>query len=119
MIPFHSVRPDVAARNERCVHTSPARDPATAALPADEYAYLEFYCEDLSCDCRRVFLQVISKGQPGRVFASLSYGWEKESFYRKRMPWNPDAARGAAQAADHGAHRAGTALSRADKRVML
>ena len=64
------------------------------ALPADEYAYLEFYCDDLACDCRRVFLQVIAKGQPGKVFASIGYGWEKESFYRKRMPWDPDEARG-------------------------
>ena len=63
-------------------------------MPADEYAYLEFYCEDLKCDCRRVFLLVIARGQPGRVFASIIYGWEKESFYRKRMPWGPDEARG-------------------------
>jgi hypothetical protein len=39
-------------------------------------------------------LQVVAKGQPGKVFASISYGWEKESFYRKRMPWDPDDARG-------------------------
>ena len=64
------------------------------ALPADEYAYLEFYCDDLNCDCRRVFLQVVAKGQPGKIFASIAYGWEKESFYRKRMPWDPDEARG-------------------------
>jgi len=63
-------------------------------LPSDEYIYLEFYCDDLDCDCRRVFLQVISKGQPGKVFASIGYGWEKESFYRKRMPWDPDEAKG-------------------------
>jgi hypothetical protein len=34
------------------------------------------------------------KGQPGKVFASIGYGWEKESFYRKRMPWAPDEAKG-------------------------
>ena len=73
----------------------PALDPAwKPGLPADEYAYLEFYCDDLQCDCRRAFLQVISKGQPGKVFASINYGWEKESFYRKRTPWDPDSARG-------------------------
>ena len=91
MIPFHSLLPELAQREVRCVHLGAATDPALeSALPADEYVYLEFYCDDLHCDCRRVFLQVISKGQPGRVFASIDYGWEKESFYRKRMPRDPD-----------------------------
>jgi hypothetical protein len=61
-------------------------------LPADEYVYLEHYCEDVSCDCRRVFLQVIAKEQPGKIFASINYGWEKPSFYEQRMPWDPGAA---------------------------
>jgi hypothetical protein len=95
MTPFHSLLPELAQREVRCVHLGGAPDTASEpALPADEYAYLEFYREDLNCDCRRVFLQVIAKGQPGKVFASIAYGWEKESFYRKRMPWDPDAAKG-------------------------
>ena len=95
MIPFHSLLPEVAQREVRCVHLGPASAPASQpALPADEYVYLEYYCDDLQCDCRRVFLQVIAKDQPGKVFASISYGWEKESFYRKRTPWDPDSARG-------------------------
>lgn len=95
MIPFHSLLPELAQREVRCVHLGASPDAASElALPADEYVYLEFYCDDLNCDCRRVFFQVISKGQPGKVFASIGYGWEKESFYRKKMPWDPDAARG-------------------------
>jgi hypothetical protein len=35
----------------------------------------------------------MSRGQPGKIFASIGYGWEKESFYRKRMPWAPEEAR--------------------------
>src|SRR5512142_1112519 len=95
MIPFHSVLPELAQREVRCVHVGVSPDPAAeAALPADEYVYLEFYCDDLTCDCRRVLLQVISKAQPDKVFASINYGWDKESFYRKKMPWAPDDARG-------------------------
>src|ERR1035441_4938968 len=95
MTPFHSLLPEVAQREVRCVHLGATTETTPEpALPADEYIYLEFYCDDLNCDCRRVFLQVIAKGQPGKVFASIGYGWEKESFYRKRMPWNPDEARG-------------------------
>jgi hypothetical protein len=89
------VFPELAQREVRCVHLALAPDAAPGSgLLADEYPYLEFYCDDLECDCRRVFLQVIAKGQPGKVFASISYGWEKESFYRKRMPWNQDDAKG-------------------------
>jgi len=98
MTPFHSLLPEVAQREVRCVHLGATTETTPEpALPADEYLYMEFYCEDLDCDCRRVFLQVISKGQPGKVFASISYGWEKESFYRKRMPWDPDEAKGTVQ----------------------
>jgi len=83
MTPFHSLLPEVAEREVRFVRLSLAPGAAPeSALPADEYAYLEFYCEDLACDCPRVFLQVIAQGQPGKVFASISYGWEEESFYR-------------------------------------
>lgn len=59
----------------------------------DEYAFLEFYCDDLDCDCRRVVLRVMARQQPDKVFATINYGWEKESFYRKRIPWDPDAPR--------------------------
>ena len=95
MTPFHSLLPEVAQREVRCVHLGATTETTPEpALPADEYLYMEFYCDDLDCDCRRVFLQVIAKGQPGKVFASIGYGWEKESFYRKRMQGDPDEARG-------------------------
>ena len=94
MIAFHSVFRELAQREVRCVHLGAAPDGAPARLPADEYIYTEFYCDDLDCDCRRVLLQVIAKNQPGKVFASIGYGWEKESFYRKKMPWDPDDAKG-------------------------
>ena len=90
VIPFHSLCPEVAQREVRCVHlgAGPGSGP-----PADEYPFVESYCEDLQCDCRRAFLQVISRGQPGKIFASINVGWEDEAFYRKHMPWEPDAAR--------------------------
>jgi len=94
MIPFHSLLPEVAQREVRCVIVGGANDAADkTALPADEYVFLEYYCDDLDCDCRRVFLEVIAKDQPGKTFASINYGWEKESFYQKRMQWDPGAGR--------------------------
>jgi hypothetical protein len=40
-----------------------------------------------------VFIEVVAAAQPGTVLASINYGWEKESFYRKRLPWDPNAGR--------------------------
>jgi hypothetical protein len=51
-------------------------------LPADEYALVEFYCEDPACDCRRVIIQIWTERQPGVSLASFSFGWESKEFYR-------------------------------------
>ncbi len=32
-------------------------------LPSDTYGLIEVYCDELDCDCRRVFLNVISTNQ--------------------------------------------------------
>jgi hypothetical protein len=94
MISFQSVLPELAQREVRCVQLGPVEGVAGgSALPEDEYAFLEFYCADLGCDCRRVLFQVIAKNQPGKIFATINYGWEKEKFYRKRIAWDPDAGR--------------------------
>lgn len=62
------------------------------ALPADEYGFMEFYCDDLECDCRRAFIQVLARSRPGKVLASINVGWESLEFYRQRMPHMPEAA---------------------------
>ncbi len=94
MIPFHTLCPEIAQREVRCIHVLVASGAVShGGLSAGEYAYVEFYCDDLDCDCRRVFLEVIARHQQDKVLASINYGWEKQSFYRKRLPWPPDAAR--------------------------
>lgn len=94
MIPFHFVLPEIAQREVRCIHLQavPGVQPASGLSPG-EYAFVEFYCDDLACDCRRVFLQVIAQHDRDKVLASINYGWEKESFYRKRLAWDTDAPR--------------------------
>ncbi len=91
---FHLLFSELAQREVRCLHIGPPAEsqPQTApALPADEYLYVESYCEELGCDCRRVSLQVIRRSQPDKVLASIVYGWDKESFYRKRAAGDEDA----------------------------
>ena len=94
MIAFHSVLPEVAEREVRCVHLQTASGlTPNSGLAAGEYAFVEYYCEDLKCDCRRTFIQVIARPEPNQVLASINYGWEKESFYRKHMPYDRKAPR--------------------------
>jgi hypothetical protein len=64
-----------------------------SGLAPGEYAYLEFSCEDLEYECRQVFLQVVLASDPETILAIINYGWEKESYYRKRLPWDRDAAK--------------------------
>jgi hypothetical protein len=93
MMPFHSLFPEVAQREVRYVNIGPSPEPSSEAdVPPDEYVFFEFYCAKPDCDCRRVFLQVVRKGDPNRILASIEYGWEKESFYRKNF-WSEEDAR--------------------------
>ncbi len=88
MIPFHTVCPELAKQETRSMKLlSPV-----GRLPAGEYAFMEFYCNDLTCDCRRTFIQVIANGQPG-ILASINFGWEKAGFYRRKMPFDRNAPR--------------------------
>jgi hypothetical protein len=55
------------------------------------YAFIELFCPDVSCDCRRVVIAVVSR-ERGEVVATLNYGWENVGFYRKWSGDDPLAA---------------------------
>src|SRR5690242_18644458 len=55
------------------------------------YAFEELYCNDGSCDCRRVILQVVDESDPRRVVASINYGWESPSYYARWMGSEADS----------------------------
>jgi hypothetical protein len=88
MIPFHTRCPEEAARA-----TFGFVIPPEGVLPAGEYAFVEWYCEDPACDCRRAFLEVVPRGQPRPVLASINFGWESRAFYQRKMPYDPKAPR--------------------------
>lgn len=88
MIPLHTLCPREAASETFGFVIQPG-----AALAPGEYALVEWYCEDPQCDCRRAFLQVVPRGQPGPILASINFGWESRAFYRRKMPYDPDAPR--------------------------
>jgi hypothetical protein len=81
MTPFHSRFLDIAARETRSFHVlAPG-----LGLPTGEYALMEWFCEDPSCECRRVLVQVVPAGHPERALATINFGWELVEFYTRWM----------------------------------
>jgi hypothetical protein len=78
---FHEYFPEIAERETRSI-TIPKR--LSSGIPAGEYGFLEMYCDERGCDCRRVFFYVISptKEEP---LAVVAYGWENPQFYARWM----------------------------------
>jgi hypothetical protein len=89
MIAFVSRFPELAARETRCLHVLES----DGLLPRGEYGYLEHYCEQPDCDCRRVLLRVTSAQSPHTVLATINYGWESTEFYTRWMHGDTQAGR--------------------------
>ena len=66
--------------------------PAGYPMPAGEYGFLEYYCTDGNCDCRRVIIRVFGQHSGDTVWATISYGWENAAFYRRWSPGTDNAA---------------------------
>lgn len=71
--------PKVAERETRCITVTPE---ANDDLPPGQYVFLEMYCDEVGCDCRRVFFYVLDANTRD-VAAVIAWGWEDEEFYRK------------------------------------
>lgn len=79
MVPFMERFPEMGARETRSVTVPPQQD-----LPEGEYGFVELYCDEPGCDCRRVIIDVL-RPETGwsKVWATIGYGWESLDFYRK------------------------------------
>jgi hypothetical protein len=79
MVPFYTQFPEIAARETRSIIVWGQDD-----LPDGEYGFLEFYCNEKNCDCRRVIFSVTEAEQPNKILATINYGWESARFYANR-----------------------------------
>ena len=70
MLPFIELFPQQGQNECRTAFVSSHDE-----LPPDEYAFLELYCADMECDCRRVMINVIGRSQ--KHLATLSYGFDE------------------------------------------
>jgi len=81
MVSFHARFPDIAAVETRMLIVG-----RNSKIPDGVYGLFESYCDELDCDCRRVFINVSSKDALNKILATISFGWEAPEFYKKWMP---------------------------------
>jgi len=93
MLPFGNLFPELGSRETRTAQLVDD-DPS---LPAGKYAFVELYCEEVECDCRRVLIQVRPEKNPDLVMANITFGWESAQFYTAKL--GGDAKLGRAVAA--------------------
>lgn len=75
MTPFITRFPELGARETRALRVTGRKE-----LPDGDYGFLELYCDEPGCDCRRVMIDVLRED---KIWATLNYGWEKVEFYRQ------------------------------------
>jgi len=76
MTPFYTRFGNLAFEETRVVILQGSPD-----LPDGEYGFLELYCDEPECDCRRVLIHVVSKATGPRIWATINYGWETADYY--------------------------------------
>jgi hypothetical protein len=74
---FHNYFPELAERETRSLTVLPG---SNLGLPPGEYGFLEMYCDEPGCDCRRVFLHVVCSFRKDAQ-AVVAWGWEDLDFY--------------------------------------
>ena len=78
MSPFMERFPELGRRETRSLIV-----PSQGDLPVGEYGFIEFYCNEPGCDCRRVIINVLRPDTGwNKVWATINYGWESLDFYR-------------------------------------
>lgn len=79
MAAFYHYFPELAAKETRTVTVW-----GNPELPDGQYGFVELYCDEVGCDCRRVLITVVSSST-GKVLATINYGWETRRYYEQWM----------------------------------
>ena len=81
--PFHELFPERAAEETRSI-TLEGVERSDSPLPEGQYGFLEMFCNERGCDCRRVMFYVVSDyDERKHVKAVIAWGWESRHFYKK------------------------------------
>jgi len=76
MVSLFEKLPEIAKVETRAITI-----PKNNRIPEGKYGFLESYCDEENCDCRRVFINVYSE-KSLEILATISYGWESKTFYK-------------------------------------
>jgi len=79
--PLYERLPDLAETETRVI-TVLDESVASFGVPIADYAFVEMFCDEAGCDCRRVFFTVVSS-RTEQSEAVIAYGWESPKFYRE------------------------------------
>lgn len=60
-------------------------------LPRDTYIFVENFCVNKSCDCRKVMINAVSKSNK-EILGTFTYGWEKLEHYTKWLSGDKELA---------------------------
>lgn len=80
-VSFHDYFP---ARAERETRSITILQQEQLGLPKGHYSFIEMFCDEADCDCRRVFFYVVSSSRKN-LEAVVAWGWEDVEFYAKWM----------------------------------
>jgi hypothetical protein len=75
--PFQSWFPELGAKECRTIEFLPGAESSDSRIPTGRYAFVELYCTDPKCDCRRVALVVSPDGE-FRPLATISFGFDRD-----------------------------------------
>src|SRR3954471_9420585 len=76
---FHEFFPEVAKQETRSITVQPG---SNLGVPPGEYGFMEMFCDEAGCDCRRVMFYVLSPPRTD-VEAVVAWGWENRDFYAR------------------------------------
>jgi len=77
-VPFYTYFLEIADKETKVVQILKS---GINTPPIGAYALVESFCDDRKCDCRKVMFNVIAISQPGKILATIGFGWESISFY--------------------------------------
>ena len=88
MAPFNTRFPQIGSDECRVVALPNGGD----RIPPGSYAFIEFYCDEIQCDCRRVVLAAADEAT-GEMVAWISFGFERDDPHRGPFldPLNPQS----------------------------
>ncbi|MFH0729216.1 MAG: SEC-C metal-binding domain-containing protein [Pseudomonadota bacterium] len=75
MRPFINYFKEIGEKETRSVTV--IRQGGHGSLPSDKYTFIEHYCDDRDCDCRRVMISVLARKR-NKILASINMGFDSD-----------------------------------------